>query len=185
LYTPGFFEIAIRKGESVIFSASTGEINPSLLSRLFASELEKRTPRDTFENCLKNSAAQFFYRYPGNTGIVAGYPWYGRIGRYTFIALPGLASAVDDPKLIEAVLNTMVDEMRDDAFPEISVWKETSYASADTALWFFWAIQQSLQKKPRQSLWKQYGAIMSSILDAYASGKVPIYAHAGQSPHSY
>lgn len=173
LYTPGFFEIDIKKGESIIFSASTREISPLLLSRLFTNELEKRTPRDTFENCLKNSAAQFFYKYQSNTGIVAGYPWYGRIGRYTFLALPGLASVVEDTKLIEDVFKTMIDEMRNDAFPEVSVWKETSYASADTALWFFWAIQKSLQKKTRQSIWKQYGGVMSSILDAYASGTHP------------
>ena len=55
LYVPGFFEVDIRKGESIYFQAGIKEISPASLKRVFTAELDKRIPRNNFENCLINS----------------------------------------------------------------------------------------------------------------------------------
>lgn len=171
LYVPGFFEFPIKKGESVIFCAGTQEINPTLISKYFNKELKARTPRNSFENCLVNSAEQFFYNHSQGTDILAGYPWYDRIGRYTFISLPGLSLAHSNEKACKAVLDTMVSQMSGPFFPETGRGEQTRFHSADTALWFIWAVQQCCcQGKDPAKTWKLYGKVIKNILEAYAGG---------------
>ena len=59
LYVPGYFEVDIKKGESIVFSAGISEISPRKLKQTFEAEVEDRTPRDSFYHCLQNSAHQF------------------------------------------------------------------------------------------------------------------------------
>jgi hypothetical protein len=56
LYVPGYFETEIKKGESIYFTAGLKEINPKTITRKFSSEVEKRIPRNSFIDCLKNAA---------------------------------------------------------------------------------------------------------------------------------
>ena len=49
--------------------------------------------REDFKSCLIYSASQFIVHDGKDTEVVAGYPWFGRWGRDTFIALPGLTLA--------------------------------------------------------------------------------------------
>jgi predicted glycogen debranching enzyme len=171
LYVPGFFEVDIKTGESIIFSAATREINPASLTRLFNNELKHRTPRSTFENCLANSVQQFFYRHDGKTDVVAGYPWYDRMGRYTFISLPGMGLEPGSATSCKAVINTMVSEMKGPFFPETGRGLNTAFGSADTSLWFLWALQHcATSGDSHEKIWKTYGKTIRTILEAYASG---------------
>jgi predicted glycogen debranching enzyme len=171
LYVPGFFEFPIKKGESIIFYAGTDQINPNLISRLFQKELKARTPRNSFENSLRNSAEQFFYKYANGTDIVAGYPWYDRIGRFTFISLPGLAFSKNSEKVCREVFSTMVGQMKGPLFPENGRGLSANYLSADTSLWFVWALQHCCcEKKKSKETWEKYGTIISNILESFAKG---------------
>ena len=89
LYVPGYFEFDIKKGESIYFVAGTKEIPTASIKRAYHAEYDKRTPRNNFENCLKNAAEQFIVKRGHKTEIIAGFPWFGRWGRDTFIAVPG------------------------------------------------------------------------------------------------
>ena len=53
LYVPGYFEVDIKKGESIVFSAGISEISPRKLKQTFEAEAEDRTPRDSFYHCLE------------------------------------------------------------------------------------------------------------------------------------
>lgn len=59
LYVPGYFEVEIKKGESIVFSGGVSEIGTRTLKKTFEDEVEERTPRDTFQHCLINAAHQF------------------------------------------------------------------------------------------------------------------------------
>ena len=59
LFVPGYFEMPIKKGESIYFSASLSEATPSGLSRKFLAEIDKRVSRSSYKNCLINAAQQF------------------------------------------------------------------------------------------------------------------------------
>jgi predicted glycogen debranching enzyme len=172
LYVPGFFEMPIKKGESIIFYAGTEVINPLKINPIFKKELLIRTPRNSYENSLINAGEQFFYKHDDQLDIIAGYPWYDRIGRYTFISLPGLSTPKHSVRLIKEIFATMISQMNGALFPDTGRGSNTNYITADTSLWFIWALQKCLHKEDERPapIWKEYGTIISSILDFYASG---------------
>ncbi len=171
LLVPGYFEFEINKGESVYFSASTEESDPENFKKFFSNEIKKRIPRDNFENCLRNSAQQFIVKRNKKTEIIAGFPWFGRKGRDTFIALPGLTLINKDYKTCKDVIDTMIQEMKGPLFPNTGYGNSTVYNSADTPLWFFWTIQQySYFTETKNKTWKEYGKKMKTILEAYKNG---------------
>lgn len=171
LMVPGYFEVPIKKGESIVFSAGTKEIIPTNLKKQFELEIKKRTPRTDFFNCLKNSAQQFIVRKDGKTEIIAGFPWFGRWGRDTFIALPGLTLAVDDPKTCKAVIDTMTAELNGPLFPNVGSNINATYNSVDAPMWYFWAIQQYADyTKSINKIWKEYGSKLKKVLKGFKEG---------------
>ncbi|MBN2212797.1 MAG: glycogen debranching enzyme family protein [Bacteroidales bacterium] len=172
LFTPGYFEIPVKKGEVIIFSAFTSMVdNPDFLKRKFSNELGKRIPRNNFKNCLINSAQQFIVRKDKKTEIIAGFHWFGSWGRDTFISLPGLTLAIDDTKTCKNVLDTMSGKLREGLFPNVGSDEAPAFNSVDAPLWYFWAIQQYARVVRSYSvIWKNYGKFMKSVLNAYRSG---------------
>jgi len=142
LFTYGYFEVDIKKGESIIFSAGTDSSEPISLGRLFSKELNKRIPRTNFENNLINSAQQFIVKKNKKTEIIAGYPWFGSWGRDTFISLPGLTLSLDDSKTCKAVIDSMLENLEGPLFPNCGTGTNAVYNSVDASLWFFWSLQQ-------------------------------------------
>ena len=87
LYVPGYFEVPIKKGESIIFSAGDSAVTTTRLKSLYENEVNARTPRTSFFNCLKNSAQQFYFRPKEDDAyLLAGYPWFKVRARDLFIA---------------------------------------------------------------------------------------------------
>jgi len=171
LFVPGYFELPIKKGESVVFSGSTKEVYPNSITRRFTAELKKRIPRDDFKNCLINSARQFIVRKKGETRIIAGFPWFDCWGRDTFISLPGLTLSIDDPKTFLQVTDTEVKKLKEGLFPNMGSGEDAGYNSVDAPLWFFWAIQQYVDYAGSEmSVWKKYSGHMKAILAAYRNG---------------
>ena len=172
LFVPGYFEMPIKKGESVIFSASTEKENPAALKRQFQQELGKREKKDDFESCLRYSASQFVVRDEKDTEVVAGYPWFGRWGRDTFIALPGITLAANgDVKSCRGVLDTMTRQLHNGLFPNIGKAENAAYNSVDAPLWYFWTLQQYEKAAGKEAkVWKRYGTAMKAILKAFRNG---------------
>lgn len=171
LLIPGYFEMPIKKGESIIVSASTSEIAPSGLKKAFATELNYRIPRNSFENNLRNAAQQFFVKQGKKIDVLAGFPWYDRIGRDTFMSLPGLTLVTGDFALAKTVIDSMVAELKGAFFPNTGRGLYANYQSADTSLWFFWALQQyAYFTRSNNEIWETYGAAMKQILYAYREG---------------
>ncbi|MCE1201524.1 MAG: amylo-alpha-1,6-glucosidase [Bacteroidia bacterium] len=171
LFSPGFFELPIKKGESIIVSAGLEPMPPAEMKRRFNAEVKKRTPRDSYENCLLNASEQFIVKAEGKTTLLAGFPWFGSWGRDTFIALPGLTLSRGDVKTFNEVMDSMVESMKGPFFPNVNRNNQPDFEAADTPLWFFWALQQFTSRSGQQKqIWKKYGAVMKTILEAYRQG---------------
>ncbi len=171
LFVPGFFETKAKKGESIIFSASTVLNKAASIKRKFTAELNKRIPRNSFKECLMNSAEQFIVKNHRKTEVIAGYHWFGSWGRDTFIALPGLTLPMGDNKTFLAVMDTMVKKLKDGLFPNMGTEEDFAYNTVDASMWFFWALQQfSYQNKSYKVVWDNYGKKMKAILNAYEKG---------------
>ncbi|HKL33015.1 MAG TPA: glycogen debranching enzyme N-terminal domain-containing protein, partial [Tangfeifania sp.] len=168
LFVPGYFELKLNEGESVVFSAGTEEINPVSLKQRFTRELNKRTRRYTFASSLHNAAEQFILHKKNKTDVIAGYPWYNSITRQTFISLPGLAHALNSQIICEQVLKTYEPYLNHGLFPDSITSNEPAYNSADAPLWYIWAIQQYDANHSNQKLtWGKFGSSIKTILEAY------------------
>ncbi len=172
LFVPGYFEVPIRKGESVIFSASTQAEATANLKRTFTYELKKRTPRNSFRNCLINSAQQFIKHYKRKTEVIAGFPWFDSWGRDTFISLPGLTLTMGNIKDFKAVMKTEISKMSDKGlFPNMGKDGNYAFNSVDAPLWFFWDVQQYIYfTGDKKGAWELYGKVMKRILETYRHG---------------
>lgn len=171
LFVPGYFELPIKKGESVVFSGSTTQVKSLSLKRTFHYELSKRTPRNSYRNCLINSAQQFIKHANGKTEVIAGFPWFGSWGRDTFIALPGLTLAIGDVKTFQEVMSTEMAKMKNGLFPNVGNEGDYAFNSVDAPLWFFWDVQQYIfYTGDTKGAWKLYGKAMKAILNAFIKG---------------
>ncbi|MBE0649373.1 MAG: glycogen debranching enzyme family protein [Bacteroidales bacterium] len=171
LYVPGFFEVELQPGASLVISAGLEEKSPAGFQRQFEAEVKKRITRNNFEHCLQNAAEEFFVHTKKTTEIIAGFPWFGRWGRDTFVSLPGLALTRGDKKVFHEVVKTMLMELKNGLFPNLGHGKHASYNSADTSLWFFWALHQyKLITGSSDKLWELYEKSIKNILNHYKKG---------------
>ncbi|PIF05841.1 MAG: hypothetical protein CSA36_04725 [Draconibacterium sp.] len=168
LFVPGYFEIPVKKGETIVFSAATKETNPVSLKQRFTREMKKRMPKTTFLNTLENAARQFVIYKPNETDMVAGFPWYGSITRQTCIALPGICVSLNDKSLCKKVLDTYLSYLKNGFLPDSIGTKHPVYESADAPLWFIWSLMQFFKKYQHPKvLWADYGKAIVEILNAY------------------
>ena len=171
LYVPGYFEVEMKKGDSVVVSVGLKEETPSYFKRQFNAEIKKRTPRDSFEHCLINAAEEFIVKQDKKTLVIAGYPWFGRWGRDTFISLPGLTLTRKDERSFKEVMKTMLTELKDGLFPNVGHGKDAAYNSVDSSLWFFWALHQyGVMTGKKEAIWNEYGKYIKRIFNAFEKG---------------
>ncbi len=176
LFVPGYFEMTTRKGETIIFSASTVETNPLNLKRKHTAELNKRIPRNNFKNCLINSAQQFIIHKEKKTEITSGFHWYGTSARNTFISLPGLTLSQNDKKTFKAVTDTMVARLDKGLFPDMEPDDNLSYYFADASLWFIWSLQQyCIRTKECTFIRDNYFRVVKSILKNFRDSDIQNY----------
>lgn len=170
LLSPGTLTAKVQNKELYV-TLGTEPINPSEIAQLFEEEAKGHTSRSSFFNCLQNAAEQFIVKRNNKTEIIAGYPWFGRWGRDTFIALPGLTLALNRPELCKEIMDDMIKEMHDGLFPNIGEGNGAAYNSVDAPLWFFRTLQLYAEATHTQrKIWEEYGEVMRSILEAYRQG---------------
>ncbi len=122
LFTYGYFETEVKKGDKIIFSAGLKEVKTNGLNALFNSELKKRIPRDNFEHNLKNSAEQFFYHRKKDLKITAGFPWYHSQLRESLLSLSGLSLPDNIPQFknaFDTILKQFFEEDEQNIAPDI------------------------------------------------------------------
>ena len=173
LYVPGYFEMSIKKGESVVFAGSTSKIASRGLKKLFEEEVAMRAPRDNFFHCLVNAAHQFHNREANDDRyILAGYPWFKCRARDTFIALPGLTLAIEEQDYFELVMKTAERELRNfmEGKPAGKIYE---MEQPDVPLWAVWAVQQYAKEAGEEKCLKMYSKLIRDIVTFIESGKHP------------
>lgn len=172
LLSVGAFEVSLKKGESIVFSASLEEAKSKNLAKDFTKYLKERADRNSFEECLQYTASQFIIQKAGETRIKAGYHWYDSTTRDTFIALPGIALSGSTAKIFDEVLQSALKYCYNGRFArDISTHVINPVFDADTSLWFFWTLQQYEKEttKTKKQIWKEYGETLKTILNTFKS----------------
>lgn len=173
LYVPGYFEVDMKKGDTIIFSAGVSEVNTRMLSKMYEDEIKTRTPRTSFYNCLKNSAKQFYVTNADGHYMLAGYPWFKLRARDEFIALPGCTLSNHHRPDFEAIMDTAKE-----AFIR---WMETGEPDKhlqgielpDVPLWAAWAIQRYSHDTDVPTARERYGELVAQLIDFIIDGKHP------------
>ena len=148
LYVPGYFEMDIKKGETIVFAASTSEIKAVSLQKLFDKEVDERY-------------------------ILAGYPWFKCRARDTFIALPGLTLSIEEDDYFELVMKTAMK-----GYYEFMEGKPVSVHIAeieqpDVPLWAVWALQQYAKETSKEECFKKYGQFIKDVISFIQDNKHP------------
>ena len=174
LYVPGYFEMPIKKGESIVFSASTSECKTGGLKRLFEKEVDERSPRDNFFHCLVNAAHQFHNRTKKDERyILAGYPWFKCRARDTFIALPGLTLSIEEEDYFELVMETASRGLYEFMEGKPLTVKIYELDQPDVMLWAIWAIQQYAKHSNREKCYRKYGKLLRDMVYFILAGTHP------------
>lgn len=175
LYVPGYFEMKIKKGESIVFAASTSESKTRGLKKLFEKEVEERSPRDNFFHCLINAAHQFHNtEKKDEVYLLAGYPWFKCRARDEFISLPGLTLSIGETDYFEAVMKTATKGLTEFMEEKELTVKISEIDQPDVPLWCVWTLQQYANKVGQEACKKKYGKFLVAILKYIISGQHPI-----------
>jgi len=173
LFMPGYFEVQIKKGESIIFSAGITPVKANGLKALFTKELKLRSTRDSFFNCLKISAKSNIISRNNKDYIIAGWPWFKVRARDQFIALPGSTLIVGEKEEFDKIMGTAIEAQRvfmNDELPD-KVIQEVG--DPDIPLWAVWAIQQYAKYVSVEEAQKKYGSFVQEVIDYVVEGKAP------------
>lgn len=173
LYVPGYFELPIEKGEEIIFSAGDILVDTNTLADEFNFEIQKRTPRSNFYNCLKNSGHQFYYVPKADEMyLLAGYPWFKVRARDLFVSLPGCTLSVDRPNDFVRIMDSSIPHLNDfmNHKPGKNIIKQID--DPDVLLWVTWALQQ-YWKENKQTFKEKFTEILFAIIDFISANKHP------------
>jgi predicted glycogen debranching enzyme len=150
LFTPGVFEVKLKKGEHVTIRASISKLSTPIASE-WSHEIERiSNSYSEFAQdgeplaCLKVHAGH--YLMEKQDGIIAGFHWFGEWGRDTMLSLAGIALCRNKNKDALAILKRYVTYIQNGLLPNvISSGENHAYNSIDTSLFFFWTVQKYIE----------------------------------------
>ena len=166
LFVPGFFQLDLKPGESVVFSASVNEVNPRGLKRKFTDTLKKMGAIESYHDLLVHNAQQFKLDLGDKARINAGFSWLETgLLRETIVSLPGLTLYADgDCAQFEKILDTLIEDEQERLFHRTT--------QCEAPLRLTETIQQYIRFSGKEKqIWKKYGQTLKQIIESYAPGQ--------------
>ncbi len=170
LLVPGYFEMPIKKGQSVVFSAALSEQAPTTLERSMEKEITAHDKRDSFYQCLVNAAHQFKMRKDGEQYILAGYPWFKCRARDTFLSMPGLTLSIGEQEQYEKYMDAAAVAIRSFIKKEAVNVPIYEMEQPDSLLWAVWCLQQYRKAVSPQGFAAKYGVLLGEIMEYIIGG---------------
>ena len=173
LMVPGYFQVSIKKGESIIFSAGLSEVPTRSLGKMYEGEIASRTRRTSFFNCLKNAAKQLYLKKDGAEYMLSGYPWGKILARNTFMSLPGNTIAIGHREDFERIMETATKAL--DGFMGTLAHSRMIHgiAEPDIPVWAVWAIQQYAKSYGMEDARGRYAQLTANLIDFVLRGGHP------------
>jgi predicted glycogen debranching enzyme len=173
LYVSGYFEMPIKKGETIVFSAGFSEIDTKKLKIFWEYEYSKRDVRSNMFNCLKNAAQQLFLREGSQAYLLAGFPWYKTRARDEFISLIGCTLTIGRKDYFEDIMRTAIEEVRRFLKGEKGKYRLEGMDIPDALMWFVNAVQQFGAHTCDEEAAQRYGALVLDIVEFIRKQKHP------------
>lgn len=173
LMVPGYFQVSIKKGESIIFSAGLSEVSTRSLGKMYEGEIASRTRRTSFFNCLKNAAKQLYLKKDGAEYMLSGYPWGKILARNTFMSLPGNTIAIGHREDFERIMETATVALENFMATLAHSKMIHGIAEPDIPVWAIWAIQQYAKSYGMEAARERYLGLTAALLDFVIAGGNP------------
>ena len=166
LFVPGHFEVDLKPGDSIVFSASVAEISPALLKRKFETLLDAAEPINSFHEQLLHCADLLKQDRHHHKMITAGFSWmYTGLLRETLNSIVGLTLYANGSRSeFEEILDNLIADNQERLF------RRTTQVESPLA------IAGVLQKyiefgADPKAVWKKYGKTVKGVLESYLPGK--------------
>ena len=165
LFVPGYFDIMLKEGESIVLSASLSEAEPAQLLRKFNALLKKRTGAETFHDQLVNCADKLISRHNNRLRISAGLTWmYTGLLRETLQSLAGLTLyGLNDPKQFEEILDNLIEDEQQRLFHRTTQVESPLYLAITLQKNIKWGADEKY-------VWGKYGNVLMQVLESYTGG---------------
>ena len=165
LFVPGYFDIMLKEGESIVLSASLSEAEPAQLLRKFNALLKKRTGAETFHDQLVNCADKLISRHNNRLRISAGLTWmYTGLLRETLQSLAGLTLyGLNDPKQFEEILDNLIEDEQQRLFHRTTQVESPLYLAITLQKYIKWGADEKY-------VWGKYGNVLMQVLESYTGG---------------
>ncbi len=167
LYVPGYFELPMKKGESIIFSGSLDEATPASLKAKYKKEESKRVPRNNLYNTLVNALSQFIVKRGKEVELHAGYHWYGERLRDTLVALPWSGFFFEEKGIAAEILENSIEKIRGQFLTPANRYSTDYLADIDVPLLLVWSISQMNDRSSAKKRWEKYKQLFTDILNYY------------------
>ena len=166
LWVPGNFEVELRSGDSLVFSATAGApVNATGLKRHLGATINKIGPITSFHDQLVRNADSLIREDGGKKRIVAGYSWlYTGLLRETLQSVAGLALyGKNSPAEFEEILDNLI------AANQERFTRRTTQVEAP--LFLAVTLQQYIAYNghPR-AVWEKYGPVLKKVIESYLPG---------------
>lgn len=166
LFVPGCFELGLKEGQSVVFSASLEEEDPAGLTAKFDDFLKEKKGATVPGEQLNRCARRLVTNHNGRLKINAGLTWMKTgLLRETLIALPGLTLyGMDDPGQFETILDNLIEDEQE------RLYRRTTQVEAP--LYMAVALQKYIDYGADPAgVWEKYGPVVKRILESYLPGR--------------
>jgi len=170
---PGYWEVPMHKGESLVFAAGVSEVDPDQLTSIWAEEAQRRLSRDNMAACLKNSAAQFYKRVGNHCYLLAGYPWFRTSAREEFMSVASCTLDIDRPEYWRAIIDETATAEVNDFISTGHLGEIEGMDEPDALLWLVRAIQKYAHKYTLHDAAEHYGELCLKIVDYYLHRRHP------------
>ena len=164
LLSPGVFEVSLRPGDSIIFSAAKYEQKPSEFRKTFRKFYKEAGKPLSDHELLVRCAESLITCHNGRKKINAGLSWmYTGLLRETILALPGLTLYGNHPEDFEEILDNLIADEQERLFHR-TTQVEAPLALAQILIRY---IDHGADEK---AVWKKYGKTVKKVLESYLPG---------------
>lgn len=164
LFVPGAFVFSMNPGDTVIFSASVAEENPSMFKRKYNSCVKSVEGITSYRDQLEHCADLLIRDRNKVRTITAGFSWlYTGLLRETLFSLPGLTVYAGHPEIFEEILDNLI-ENNHERF-------HTRTTQVEAPLLLAFALRQYIDSGANEAkVWKKYGPIVKEVIESYLPG---------------
>lgn len=165
LFVPGFFEMKLAPGGSVVFSASLDREDPSMMKRKFNAFLKRKNQGGDYRSQLERCANRLITDHNHHKKINAGFSWmYTGLLRETLQSLAGLTlSGLNDPAQFEEILDNLIADEQERLFHRTTQVEAPLYLAVELQKYIAYGADE-------KAVWKKYGPVVRGILESYLPG---------------